>query len=217
MDETAVESEVESEEIEHDQYLIFTIEDQTYGIQAMKVREIDRMANITRIPNSPDYVEGVMNLRGHLTSVINFRKRFGFPPREHAEDTRIVVVEREDQSMGIIADSVQEVMKVPDNLVQAVPESARNTTVEEFITGVGIVEGKLTILLDVDQVLSKSDVRDAANLRSALEGIHDAARQLDPNLMGGESKQTLKEKPGPVAETKPESPRRKKSARKTKE
>src|SRR5947209_12332472 len=89
-------SEVEDpddEGIERDQYLVFTAIGQEYGVQAMCVQEISAMIEITRVPKAPPYIEGILNLRGRLVSVINFRKRFGFDPRAQDEDTRIIIVE----------------------------------------------------------------------------------------------------------------------------
>ncbi len=97
-------SEAEAEEVEKDQYLVFSIESQEYGIQAMKVQEISRVVPTTKIPNAPQYIEGIMNLRGKLGSVINFRRKFGFTDREPDEDTRIIIVERANFPTGIIID-----------------------------------------------------------------------------------------------------------------
>src|SRR4051812_44082426 len=85
--------DAEAEEIEQDQYLVFTAMGQEFGIQAMRVKEISAMIEITKVPKAPPYIEGILNLRGRLVSVINFRKKFGFEPQKQDEDTRIVIVE----------------------------------------------------------------------------------------------------------------------------
>src|SRR5438067_2091583 len=87
--------DVEGEGIERDQYLVFTAKDQEFGIQAMRVQEISAMVDVTLVPKAPPYIEGILNLRGRLVSVINFRKKFGFEPRKQDEDTRIVIVDHE--------------------------------------------------------------------------------------------------------------------------
>src|SRR4051794_36522087 len=88
--------------VEDDQYLVFSASGQEYGIQAMRVQEISAMAEITKVPKTPAYVEGILNLRGRLVSVLNFRKRFGFDPKEIDEDTRIIIVEHEGFPIGLL-------------------------------------------------------------------------------------------------------------------
>src|ERR1700676_5376379 len=93
--------DVEGEGIKQDQTLVFTAREQEFGIQAMRVREISAMVDITMVPKAPAYIEGILNLRGRLVSIINFRKKFGFEPQEQDEDTRIIIVEHEGFPMGI--------------------------------------------------------------------------------------------------------------------
>ena len=85
--------DMDVEEIEQDQYLVFTAMGQEFGIQAMRVKEISAMIDITKVPKAPSYIEGILNLRGRLVSIINFRNKFGFEPKKQDEDTRIVIVE----------------------------------------------------------------------------------------------------------------------------
>lgn len=171
-----IKTEPEAEEVEHDQYLVFSIESQEYGIPAMRVQEISRVVPVTKIPNAPLYVEGIMNLRGRLGSVINFRKKFGFPEKAHDEDTRITIVERGNFPTGIIVDSVQEVIRIPDEMVQGMPESSRNKAVEEYVTGVGMLENRLIILLDVNRVL-ESDMKETEAIKQAIGDIQSMKKQ----------------------------------------
>ena len=153
--------ETQAEDIEQDQYLIFTAMGQEFGLQAMRVKEISAMIPITKVPNAPSYIEGILNLRGRLVSIINFRKKFGFEPKDQDEDTRIVIVEHGGFPIGILVDNVEEVIRIPDASVQNLPEAAITTTSEEYLTGVGMLERRLIVLLDADQLLSKSDLLDA--------------------------------------------------------
>ncbi|MBU4222525.1 MAG: chemotaxis protein CheW [Euryarchaeota archaeon] len=171
-----IKTEPEVEEVEHDQYLVFSIESQEYGIQAMRVQEISTVVPATKIPNAPSYVEGIMNLRGKLGSVISFRKKFGFIEKAQDEDTRLIIVEMANFPVGIVVDSVQEVIRIPDEMVQEMPESSRNKVVEEYITGVGMLETKLIILLDVNRML-ESGVKETEAIRQAIGDIHNMKNQ----------------------------------------
>ena len=149
-------------EVETDQYLVFRVKNQEFGFQAMRVQEISSVINTTEIPNAPPYIEGIMNLRGRLASVISFRKKFGFEPKEYDEDTRIIILEQGGFPIGIIVDSVEEVIKIPDEKVQKLPQTSITPLSKEYITGVGILDKRLIILLDVDKVLNKTEIAEAS-------------------------------------------------------
>jgi purine-binding chemotaxis protein CheW len=159
--------DMEAEEIEQDQYLVFTAMAQEFGIQAMRVKEISAMIDITKVPKAPSYIEGILNLRGRLVSIINFRKKFGFDPKKQDEDTRIVIVEHRGFPIGIMVDSVEEVIRIPSENVQKLPEAAVTTASEEYLTGVGMLDTRLIVLLDADQLLSKAEVLEADALKRA--------------------------------------------------
>ncbi len=160
-------AEVEAEEVEHDQYLVFTARDQEFGIQAMRVREISAMVDITMVPKSPSYIEGILNLRGRLVSVINFREKFGFEPRKQDEDTRIIIVEQDGFPIGIMVDSVEEVIRIPDENVQKLPEAAVTSASDEYLRGVGMLENRLIVLLDADRLLSRAEATEVEATRKA--------------------------------------------------
>jgi purine-binding chemotaxis protein CheW len=154
-----------AEDIEQDQFLIFTAMGQEFGIQAMRVKEISAMIAITKVPKAPAYIEGILNLRGRLVSVINFRTKFGFESKKPDEDTRIVIVEHSGFPIGIMVDTVEEVIRIPNENVHRLPDAAVTTASEEYLTGVGILDNRLIVLLDADQLLSKAEVLDADALR----------------------------------------------------
>src|SRR5580692_2377301 len=154
-----------AEDVEQDQFLIFNASGQEFGIQAMRVKEISAMIAITKVPNAPSYIEGILNLRGRLVSIINFRSKFGFEPKQKDEDTRIVIVEHDGFPIGIMVDNVEEVIRIPQENVQKLPDAAVTTTSEEYLTGVGILDKRLIVLLDAEQLLSKAEVLDADALR----------------------------------------------------
>jgi purine-binding chemotaxis protein CheW len=165
-------SECEIEEVEKDQYLVFSIESQEYGIQAMKVQEISRLLPMTKIPNAPPYIEGIMNLRGKLGSVINFRRKFKFADLPPDEDTRLIIIERANFPTGIIVDTVQEVIRISEESVQAMPESSKNTIVEDYVTGVGMLENRLIILLDINMV-HDTDIGETETIKKAISEIQN--------------------------------------------
>jgi len=210
-------TEPEVEEVEQDQYLVFSIESQEYGIQAMRVQEISRVVPTTKIPNAPQYIEGIMNLRGKLGSVINFRRKFAFAEKAPDDDTRIIIVEMANFPTGIIVDSVAEVIRIPDEAVQEMPETSRTKVVEDYVIGVGMLEKRLIILLDVNRMID-SDVEETESIKQAIGDIQNMKKPTSEKIeseegmkiMGQEMKeQTAKE---PVVEK----PKVKKRGTKTK-
>ncbi|MBI5142469.1 MAG: chemotaxis protein CheW [Nitrospirae bacterium] len=163
--------DAEAEEIEQDQYLVFTVKGQEFGVQAMRIQEINAMQDIAEVPNAPHYVEGILNLRGRLVSVINFRKRFGFEAKEHDEDTRIIIMEHAGFPVGIIVDIVEEVIKIQGEKVQQIPPTATSSLPEGYITGVGLMDNRLIILLDADRILNKSDIPDALAMKDVIDSV----------------------------------------------
>ena len=164
-----VTDELEEEELELDQNLVFTVKSQEFGIQAVRIQEISTVLPTTKVPNVPSYIEGIMNLRGRLASVINFRKKLGFEPKEHDEDTRVIVVELDTFPVGIIVDSVEEVIKIPEEKMQKLPESATTSASKDYMTGVGMLDNRLVILLDVDKVLTSAELIELGEINQMME------------------------------------------------
>lgn len=170
MAEESLKEDLGEEEIEQDQFLVFTVRAQEFGIQAMRVQEISQAMGVTNVPNAPTYVEGILNLRGRLVSVINFRKKFGYTVKEHDEDTRIIMVEHYGFPIGVIVDSVEEVIKIPNERVQKLPETT-TTSVSGYITGVGMLDSRLIMLLDADKLLNKAEWIEAGALGDAVDEV----------------------------------------------
>lgn len=171
-EQALLKEEIEAEEIEQDQYLVFTVKGQEFGIQAMRIQEITAMMDIAEVPNAPHHIEGILNLRGRLVSVVNFRKRFGFKEKAHDEDTRIFIMEHAGFPVGIIVDIVEEVIKISNDKVQQIPPTATSSLPEGYITGVGIMDSRLIILLDADRVLNKSDVVEPEAMKKVIENVN---------------------------------------------
>ena len=133
------------------QFLTFTLADEEYGVDILKVQEIKGYVSTTRIPNAPPNVTGVLNLRGSIVPIIDLRRTFNLPEVAYDQFTVIVVVVVQDRVMGMIVDSVSEVMNIMADDIQP-PPNLGNTS-SNALRGLGKVGEKLVILLDIDAVL----------------------------------------------------------------
>lgn len=157
-------------------YLTFCLSNEQYGIEILRVREIIGLIAITPLPRTPDFVKGVMNLRGRIIPIIDLRRRFGLPDAEITKETCIIVVdatqgESSEQNLtGVVVDSVREVQDIPPEAVEPAPEFGCAVPLD-YIQGMGKAKDKVVVLLDVGEVL---DARSAIPA-DALESI-DARR-----------------------------------------
>jgi purine-binding chemotaxis protein CheW len=139
-------------------YLTFILNQESYGIDVLKVREIIRLTNITAIPQMPDYVRGVINLRGKIIPVIDLRLRFGFAKTENTEQTCIIVVkvklpDGRAIQMGLVVDGVEEVVNIPATDIENTPDFGTQIDTQ-YIVGMAKIKGAVKILLDIDGVIS---------------------------------------------------------------
>jgi len=152
-------------------YLSFVLGDEEYGLEILKVQEINGMMDVTRVPRTPEYVRGVINLRGRVIPIISLRQKFTMPSVEDTEKTCIIVVQVQYHdtqiTMGIVVDEVSEVLSIGDGQIEPPPSFGGGMEEADFITGMGKLEDKVVILLDIDRVLSGTD----------LEAIAQAAQQ----------------------------------------
>jgi purine-binding chemotaxis protein CheW len=139
------------------QLVTFAISEEEFGIEILRVQEIIRMMDITKVPNSPPAVEGVINLRGKVIPVIDLRARFGMEPREHDSQTRIIVVEIHAMIIGFVVDGVSEVLRIQSNTVEPPPAVVSGID-SEYIKGVGKLDDRLLILLDLDKLISSEEM-----------------------------------------------------------
>jgi purine-binding chemotaxis protein CheW len=135
------------------QLVSFIIGNEEFALDILFVHEINRMLQITKVPNSPDFVEGVINLRGRVIPVIDLRRKLGMEKKPHDKNTRIIVVEVEGKTVGFIVDAVNEVLRIPKNITEAPPELVAGVN-SEFIKAVGKLEDRLLILLDLEKIIS---------------------------------------------------------------
>lgn len=134
------------------QLVVFDLAGEAYGVNIGTVREIIRMQAVTHVPETPDFVEGVINLRGRVIPVVDLRKRFGLTTSEHTSDSRIVVVDIAGHDIGVIVDAVTEVLRVAGASIESA--SALITTEDSYyMDGIAKIGDRLLILLDLDRVL----------------------------------------------------------------
>jgi purine-binding chemotaxis protein CheW len=145
------------------QMVVFELADEFYGVDISGVESIIRLQGITAVPQAPDFVEGVTNLRGTVLPVIDLRRRFSLPANDRNGDTRIVVVDVEGSKVGMIVDAVTEVLRVPAEAIEP-PSPLVVTASSAFITGIARLENRLVILIDLSRVLS---VDEKAELQGA--------------------------------------------------
>ncbi|KRS22746.1 MAG: chemotaxis protein CheW [Alishewanella agri] len=138
------------------QWVTFRLQEETYGINVMQVQEVLRYTEIAPVPGSPDYVLGIINLRGNVVTVIDTRARFGLPPAEVSDNTRIVIIEAEKQVIGILVDSVAEVVYLKQSEIENAPNVGTDESAR-FIQGVANREGELLILVDLNKMLNDEE------------------------------------------------------------
>ena len=162
-----VEDAMDVEENEGEQQLIqlvtFSIGEEEFGVDILQVQEIIRTMEITNVPRAPEFVEGVINLRGKVIPIVDMRSRFGLESKKHDKYTRIIVIENDMIIVGFVVDSVSEVLRLPATQVQPPPPVVAGMD-SDYIDGVGKLEDRLLILLDLDSLLDNEE-------KEALTGV----------------------------------------------
>jgi purine-binding chemotaxis protein CheW len=141
------------------QLVVFTLGDEEFGVDIAQVREIVRLVQITYLPKAPTFIEGVVNLRGQVLAVIDLSKRLNIASKPRSEQSRIIVVEVSDNTVGMIVDSVSEVLRLSEERVEEVPNLVETEVPEHYIRGVGKLKDRLLVLLDLNRVLSPEEVQ----------------------------------------------------------
>lgn len=148
---------------EEGQLVVFELAGESYGVDIAAVNTIIRMQPITHVPRSPHYIEGVINLRGSIIPVLDLRKRFGLSEGELTKTSRIMVVEADGTTIGMIVDAVTETLKLSNDAIE--PPSPITTTADsEYVQGVGKTDNRLIVLLRIDKILSKEEIGAISNL-----------------------------------------------------
>jgi purine-binding chemotaxis protein CheW len=157
----------------------FRIGRETFGLPIAMVREIVRVPEITSVPNAPDYIEGVINLRGRIIPIVDLRKRFGQKSFEPNKKNRIIVVELGTRAFGLIVNSASEVLRIPPSEIEE-PHNVFQEGELDYVTGVGKLNGRLVILLDVNRILRRGELRDIDEVASVAFAV--PAGKMAPSL-----------------------------------
>jgi len=148
------------------QYVVFVIEDQDFGVDITQAKEIINQTELTSIPNAPDFVEGVTNLRGEIVPIINLDRRLGINDLEREkEDTKIIIVEFENTLVGMEVEDVEGIIRLSTENIGEAPKITQGVN-KEYISGVGKLEdeNKLLILLDLNKILTRNELKQLENI-----------------------------------------------------
>jgi purine-binding chemotaxis protein CheW len=145
------------------QWVTYKLDAETYGINVMQVQEVLRYTEIAPVPGAPDYVLGIINLRGNVVTVIDTRSKFGLHYADITDNTRIVIIESDDQVVGILVDSVAEVVYLRSSEIDSAP-NVGNEESTKFIQGVSNKDGKLLILVDLNKLLNDDEWFEITNI-----------------------------------------------------
>jgi len=138
------------------QLVSFNIGDEEFGVDILKVQEINRMVDVTRVPNTPEYVDGVINLRGKVIPIIDLRRRFGMERKEKDKNSRIIVVELKGKVIGFVVDAVSEVLRIKKSVSEPPPPIIAGIE-SDYITAIAKLENRLLILLYLERVLTTEE------------------------------------------------------------
>jgi len=163
MTEAAVTAVKEATRQRAGKYLTFVLGDEEYGLEILKVREIIGLMDITAVPSTPEFVRGVVNLRGKVIPVVDLRLKFGMASAEATEETCIIVVDVDTVEMGIVVDKVSEVLDIVENDIEDAPSFGVSVDTN-FILGMGKADGNVKILLDISKVLSSEEIGDVRTM-----------------------------------------------------
>ena len=145
------------------QLVSFKLGEEEFGIDILRVQEINRMVEITKVPQAPSYCEGVINLRGKVIPVIDLRKKFDMEPREWDKDTRIVVCDVNGMVIGMIVDAVDEVLRISGSTIEPAPPIATSMR-SDYIKGVARLDERLLIFLDISKIANEVSQISAASV-----------------------------------------------------
>lgn len=151
------------------QLVSFNIGEEEFGLDILRVQEIIRMIEITRVPNAPKFIVGVINLRGKVIPIIDLRTRMGMEPKDRDKDTRIIVIEIDAKIVGFIVDKVNEVLRIDKSITQSPPPMVSGID-SDYITSIAQMEDRLLILLDLTRLLSSSEGKQLDEIPVPLQG-----------------------------------------------
>lgn len=145
-------SDLQIHEFETKQYIVFSLGEERFGIDSLKITTIDRMKTITRVPKTPEYIKGVINLRGDIIPVMDLRSKFNLPPVEETEETRIIILKLEEISIGVIVDQVLQTIQLGGEAIENA-SSLINSAASDYIFGIGKVDNEIVTLLNFEKLV----------------------------------------------------------------
>lgn len=145
--------------------IVFQLRNEEYGVEVDQVRSIERLQHITRVPRSPEFVKGVINLRGVVTPIIDLRSRFGMEAQEYTDTSRVIIVSIEDMNVGLVVDGANDVIDVPIEAIEAPPEVVGGIEAD-YIRGIAKLDKRLLIILNLDKVLRTDEIKEMENLEA---------------------------------------------------
>lgn len=167
METTASAVKTETKTRRGGKFLSFFLKQEEYGIEILKVQEIIGVLPITRVPRTPEFVKGVINLRGKIIPVTDLRSKFNMEEREETSETCIIVVQTNGLEIGVIVDKVSEVLDISDQEIEDVPSFGTDVSTD-YLLGIGNTNGRVRLLLDIDRILTPQEIRDAHEATSIL-------------------------------------------------
>ncbi|MEZ5427216.1 MAG: chemotaxis protein CheW [Pyrinomonadaceae bacterium] len=158
----STQNQVSTEKVNGGKFLTFFLQNEEYGIEILRVQEIIGLMPITRIPRTPDFVRGVINLRGKIIAVTDLRKKFGMEDIEQTSETCIIVVQTNGTEIGVMVDKVSEVLDIADAEIEPTPAFGASVPTE-FLLGIGNTQGGVRLLLNIEKVLSDQQLLEFTN------------------------------------------------------
>lgn len=187
MFEERVEKKDSSAAEESLQLVVFELSGEEFGVDIMQVSEIIPVSKITRVPQAPECVKGLINLRGKIIVVIDLNRRLGFSPRESDSLSRIIIVEVGDTTIGMLVNSVNGVLKLPFSSTEPTPDMIKSKINSEYLTGVGKVGNRLIILLNLARVLGEEEIEELDKLASSSSSLSPSSMSLSLSLTSSSS------------------------------
>lgn len=151
------EMKADGKDVKENKYIVFRLLDEEYGVEVNQVRSIERMQRITRVPRTPGFVKGVINLRGVVTPIIDLKIRFRLGTEQYTDDTRIIIVAVEDMEVGLIVDAANDVIDIGSDTIEPPPEVVGGIKAN-YLEGIAKLEGRLLILLNLEKVLNADEL-----------------------------------------------------------
>ncbi|AKB69874.1 chemotaxis protein CheW [Methanosarcina mazei] len=185
MFEDTIEKESSSSSEESLQLVSFELSGEEFGVDIMQVSEIIPISKITRIPQAPECVKGLINLRGKIVVVIDLNRRLGFSPRESDSLSKIIIVKVKDTTIGMLVNSVNGILKLPLSFIESTPDMIKSKINSEYLTGVGKAGNRLLILLNLARVLGEEEVDELNQLSSSSSSFSSSSSS--PSLSSSSS------------------------------